>query len=63
VGASTTPAKQQTVATEQESEQAEQKDITQLYIGLNIDVRRLVLEVESIYQAVVMFISNPRFWD
>jgi hypothetical protein len=41
VGASTTPAKQQTVATEQESEQAEQKDITQLYIGLNIIVRGL----------------------
>ena len=59
--ASATLAKQQTVATEQESEQDEKKDITQLYIGLNIDVRRLFLEVESIYQVVVMFIRDPRF--
>ena len=43
---SATPAKQQTIATEQESEQAKQKDITQLYIGLKIDVIGLVLEVE-----------------
>jgi hypothetical protein len=41
VEASTTPAKQQTVATEQESVQAEQKDITQLYIGQNIIVKGL----------------------
>jgi hypothetical protein len=42
VEASATPPKQQTVATEQESEQAEQEDITQLYIGLNIIVKGLV---------------------
>ena len=63
MGASITPSKQQTVTTEQESEQAKQKDITQLYIGQKIDVRGLVIGVESVYQAVVMFISNPRFWD
>jgi hypothetical protein len=39
VEASATPAKQQTVATEQEDVQAEQKDITQLYIGHNIIVK------------------------
>jgi hypothetical protein len=42
VDASTTPPKQQTVATEQEGEQVEQKSITQLYIGLNIIVKGLV---------------------
>jgi hypothetical protein len=35
------PAKQQTVATEQESGQAEKEDTTQLYIGLNIIVKGL----------------------
>ena len=39
MGASTTPAKKQTIAIEQESEQDEQKDITQLYIGQKIGVR------------------------
>jgi hypothetical protein len=33
------PARQQTVATEQESVQAEKEDTTQLYIGLNISVK------------------------
>ena len=37
------PAKQQTVTTEQESVQAEKEDTTQLYIGMNIIVKGLVL--------------------
>jgi hypothetical protein len=36
------PTKQQTVATEQESVQAEKEDTTQLYIGLNIIVKGFV---------------------
>jgi hypothetical protein len=33
------PTRQKTVATEQESAQAEKEDTTQLYIGMNISVR------------------------
>jgi hypothetical protein len=43
VEASATPAKQQTVATEQEEVQAEQEDITQLYIGHNIIEKGLIV--------------------
>jgi len=41
--ANTTPAKQQIVATEQEKLQAEQEDITQLYIGQNIIEKGLIV--------------------
>jgi len=40
---SATPAKQQMVATEQESVQAKKEDKTQLYIGLNIIIKGFVL--------------------
>jgi hypothetical protein len=36
------PTKQQMVATEQESVQAEKEDTTQLYIGLNIIVKGFI---------------------
>jgi hypothetical protein len=39
---SATPAKQQMVATEQESMQAEKEDTNQRYIGLNISVKGLL---------------------
>jgi hypothetical protein len=43
VKVSTMPAKQQMVTTEQECAQDEKEDTTQLYIGLNISVKRLGL--------------------
>jgi hypothetical protein len=42
VEVSAMPAKQQTVATEQENGKAEKEDTTHLYIELNIIVKRLV---------------------
>jgi hypothetical protein len=59
VGASTTPAKKQTIVIEQESEQVEQKDINQLYIGLKIIVRGLDL---SWYIKLLLFFNQSVGW-
>jgi hypothetical protein len=46
------PAKQQMVATEQEIRQAEKEDTTQLYIGLNIIVKGLLVVVVVVVHSV-----------
>jgi hypothetical protein len=61
------PAKQQIVAKEQESVQAEKEDTTQLYIGLTINEKGFVL---SLVRGPIGWMGgtesnrseSPRFW-